>query len=194
MRRLIPALSSMIIVHQESKMANQEWVTNIGAVGGIVGAITGIGGLVLAVLAFRRTGQLKALDLRLELRRCERSLRSDANDIIQLLESARASHTRLGAAQGNFHSGAMQQWLAEWDTDLVSGKSLMEHVAVLGAPDEGISQAELETRLNTVQDLQLQLAKLSGKYRDVLSKDDASRIQLQADHRAAMQARIEGKL
>lgn len=175
-------------------MPSQDWLTYIGAIGGLVGVLSGIGGLVLAILAFRRTGQLKALDLRLELRACERLLHSDADDIVHLLESVKASHSALCAAQGSYHSGAMQHWLAEWAIDLASAKSLVEQVVALGTVGSAMSQAELEVRLNAVQDLQHQLAKLAGKYNSNLAKDDAGRVQLQADHRVAMQARIEGKL
>ena len=175
-------------------MLDQDWLTYIGAIGGLVGALSGIGGLVLAILAFRRTGQLKALDLRLDVRRCERSLNSDAGDIIQLLESAKASHTHLGAAQGNYQSGAMQHWLADWDTDLASAELLVKQTAALGTARRGLSQPEFEARLNTVQDLQHQLAKLSSKYHGMLAKDDIGRAQLRADQRVVTQARIEGKL
>ena len=175
-------------------MASQDWLTFISVIGGAVGALTGIGGLVLAILAFRRTGQLKSLDLRLELRSCERALRSDASDIVQLLENAKASHTRLGAAQHNYHSGAMQHWLTEWGTDLARAKSLSQQVAALGTAGKALSQAGLEARLNEVQNLQHELAKLSGKYSGLLAKDDVGRAQLHADQRVVMQARIEGKL
>lgn len=175
-------------------MLSQVWLAYIGAIGGLIGALTGIGGLVLAILAFRRTGQIKALDLRLELRSCERLLRSDANDIVHLMEGAKTSHTRLGAAQGTYHSGATQHWLAEWATDLASANSLVAQVTALGTTGNTASQRELETRLNAVQDLQHQLTKLVRKYQDELAKDDVGREQLQADRRVLMQARIEGKL
>lgn len=174
-------------------MTSQVWLEYAGAIGGLIGALTGIGGLVLSILAFRRTGQLKALDLRLELRRCERMLRSDASGICDLLEDAKASHTKLGAAHGSYHSGAMEHWLAEWDTDRSSASALVEQVVDLGEPGEAMSQGDLEARLNAVQDLQHQLANLAGKYKDSLAKDDEGRAQLRADHRVVMQARMEEK-
>lgn len=174
-------------------MLSHDWLTYIGAIGGAVGTLAGIGGFVLATLAFRRTGKLKALDLRLELRRCERSLRAEASGIVQLLETAKGSHTRLGAAQGNYRSGAMQHWLTEWATDLAVAESLVQQVADLGTVNNAMSQAELETSLNAVQNLQHELTKISGKYTGTLSKDDVGRAQLQADQRVVMQARINGK-
>jgi hypothetical protein len=88
----------------------------------------------------------------------------------------------------------MQHWLTEWATDLAVAESLVQQVAVLGTVNSAMSQAELETSLNAVQNLQHELAKLSGKYTDALSKDDVGRAQLQANQRVVMQARIEGKL
>ena len=175
-------------------MTGEVWLSYAGSIGGLIGALTGIGGVILGALAFRRTGQLKALDLRLELRRCERMLTSEDADIVELLESAKKSHTRLGAAQGGYRSGAMQHWLAEWDTDLANAKLLREQVIALGTASNSMSQGDLEIRLNAVQDLQHKLGKLAGKYNGSLIKDDEGRVQLRADQRAAMQARMEGKL
>ena len=175
-------------------MTGEVWLSFAGAIGGLIGALTGIGGVILGALAFRRTGQLKALDLRLELRRCERMLTSEVADIVELLERAKKSHTRLGAAQGSYRSGAMQHWLAEWDTDLANAKLLREQVIALGTASNSMSQGDLEMRLNAVHDLQHKLAKLAGKYNGSLIKDDESRVQLRADQRAAMPARMEGKL
>ena len=120
-------------------------------------------------------------------------LRSDASGICDLLEDAKASHTKLGAAHGSYHSGAMEHWLAEWDTDRSSASALVEQVVDLGEPGEAMSQGDLEARLNAVQDLQHQLANLAGKYKDSLAKDDEGRAQLRADHRVVMQARMEEK-
>ena len=178
---------------REAEMAGQVWLNYAGAIGGFIGSVTGIGGLVLGILAFRRTGQLKALDLRLELRRCERVLRSDADGIVKLLESAKASHSRLSAAQGCYHSGAMQHWLAEWEADLANAKALLEQVNALGETGKPLLQDHLEGRLNAVQDLQHWLDKLACKYTDSLTEDNEGRVQLRADQRAATQARMEGK-
>ena len=87
-------------------MSGQSWLAYTGAIAGIVGAITGVAGAILAALALHRTSQLKALDLRLELRRTESTLQSDIHDLIPLMESAKTSRTRLAAAQLCYHSGA----------------------------------------------------------------------------------------
>ena len=175
-------------------MSGQSWLAYTGAIAGIIGAVTGMAGAVLAALALRRTGQLKALDLRLELRRTESTLQSDIHDLVPLLESAKTSRTRLAAAQGCYHSGATTHWLSQWDIDLVDANSLVEGASVLDRDCSTFSQAELEARLITVHKLQRQVAKLSGKYKSSLAADDAGREQLHADQRIITQARLEGKL
>ena len=175
-------------------MSEQSWLAYTGAIAGIIGAVTGIAGAVLAFMAFRRTGQLKSLDLRLELRRSESTLHSDIHGLVPLLESAKASRTRLSAAQGAYHSGATKHWLAQWDTDLADANSLVEGASVLDIDCSAFSQAELEARLVTVHKLQRQVVQLAGKYQGSLAADDVGREQLRADQRVITQARLEGKI
>ncbi|WP_152984077.1 MULTISPECIES: hypothetical protein [Stenotrophomonas] len=174
-------------------MSEQSWLAYIGAIAGIIGAITGIAGAIVAVLAFHRTGELKALDLRLELRRMESTLRSDIQDLIPLLELAKKSRTRLAAAQGNFHSGATTHWLSQWNADLAEANQLAEGASSLDIDCSSFSQAELEARLVTVHKLQCQVVQLSGKYQSSLTADDSGREQLRADQRVITQARLDGK-
>ena len=174
-------------------MSGESWLAYTGAIAGIVGAVTGIAGAVLAAFALRRTGQLKALDLRLELRRAESSLQSAIYDLVPLLDSAKTSRTRLAAAQGCYQSGATTHWLSEWDIDLADANSLAEGASVLDIDCSRFSQAELEARLITVHKLQGQVAKLSGKYKSSLAVDESGREQLHADQRLITQTRLEKK-
>jgi hypothetical protein len=164
-------------------MSEQSWLAYTGAIAGIIGAVTGIAGAALAFLAFRRTGQLKALDLRLELRRTESTLQSDIHDLVPLLEIAKASRTRLAVAQGSCNSGATKHWISQWDTDLAGANYLVEGASVLDIDCSKFSQAKLEARLITVHKLQRQVAQLAGKYKSSLLADDAGREQLRADQR-----------
>jgi hypothetical protein len=164
-------------------MSEQSWLAYTGAIAGIIGAVTGIAGAALAFLAFRRTGQLKALDLRLELRRTESTLQSDIHDLVPLLEIAKASRTRLAVAQGSCNSGATKHWISQWDTDLAGANYLVEGASVLDIDCSKFSQAKLEARLITVHKLQCQVAQLAGKYKSSLLADDAGREQLRADQR-----------
>ncbi len=57
----------------------------IGAVTGIIGAIAGIAGFVLGYISYRRSQQIKALDLRLELRKQVSDLRAMVEELPDLL-------------------------------------------------------------------------------------------------------------
>ncbi len=174
-------------------MSEPSWLAYTGAVAGIIGAVTGITGAVLAYFAFRRTDQHKALDLRLELRKTESTLRSDIHDLIPLLERAKASRTRLASAQGNYDSGATKHWISQWETDLAEANSLVAESSVLDIDCSGFSQTNLEARLIIVHKLEHQVFQFTNKYRDSLAADDTGREQLQADQRVITQARLESK-
>lgn len=149
---------------KELKMTANDWSTYIGVIGGSIGTLTGVGGFVLSIFTFRRTAKLKALDLRLELRSCERQLRSDARELMNLLRSAQAQRLQDFAHRGMRQSSAQAQWLATWKDDHAHAESIVKQVAALDAAGSG-AQANLESKLNAARDLQHQLTTLSGKYR-----------------------------
>jgi hypothetical protein len=175
-------------------VSEQNWLIYTAAIAGVIGAVTGIAGAVLAFFAFRRTGQLKALDLRLELRRTEATLQLEILNLIPLLEQAKLSHTRLAAAQGSFHSGATKHWISQWDSDVLEANSLRDGASVLDADCTKFTQAQLEARLINVHKLQGQVSQLTDKYKKSLAADDVGRERLQANQRVITQARIDGKL
>ncbi|WP_097459914.1 hypothetical protein [Mangrovitalea sediminis] len=173
-------------------MPEPDWLAYTGAITGIIGAVAGVAGAITACIALRRTKELKALDLRLELRRMEGTLQSDIQDLIPLLERAKTSYTRLAAAQGKFGSGATEEWISQWEADIAEARELVAGSTVLDIDCTGFSQAALEARLVTVHKLQNQVGKFAQKYQDSLAVDCHGREQLRADQRALMQAR-EGK-
>ena len=175
-------------------MSEQNWLIYTGAITGVIGAVTGVAGAVLAFFAFRRTSQLKALDLRLELRRTEATLQLEIFNLVPLLEHAKLSHTRLAAAQGSFHSGATKHWISEWDSDILEANALTDGASVLDADCIKLTQPQLVARLINVHKLQGQVSQLSDKYKKSLAADDVARERLQANQRVIMQARIDGKL
>jgi hypothetical protein len=116
------------------------WVSYVGLVGGLIGTITGC-------LAYWRTGQLKALDLRLELRKADADLRHIVVSLPDLLARASGSRAAVAAAAGRNNSG----WLQAWMNDLTLDR---ERVGELGAAQPAsdadyrcASAAELESAL-----------------------------------------------
>ena len=71
---------------------------SINDVTGIIGAITGPAALVLAWISYRRSQQVKALDLRVELRKQASDVRAAVSELPDLLEQSRASRIAVLAA------------------------------------------------------------------------------------------------
>lgn len=144
-------------------MPSQDWLAYVNSIGGLVGAVAGIGGLVVSVMAFHRTGQFKAMGLRLELHRGEASVRTLAANIVQIMKGARASYLQACAARG-YGPGSNDHWLAEWSSDMKNAEALVQRVAAQAPAAGKMSRVGLEVRLNAVQDLQHQLSRLAAKY------------------------------
>src|SRR5215831_472950 len=96
----------------------------IGAVTGIVGTITGLAGFVLGWTNYRRSQQIKALDLRLELRKRVSDVRAAVEELPDLLERSRASRSAVLAAMGALRSSAFETWKAALESDLKTAQDL----------------------------------------------------------------------
>lgn len=149
-------------------MAVPDWVSYVSLAGGIVGTVSGC-------LAYRRTGQLKALDLRLELRKADSELRNLVHNLAPRMDYAKRSRERIAAATGGAHSGAMQIWLTEFEADL---SSLQEMDAELPQSDESYrseSTATIESKLVMRHKSMIEARSLSAKYESSVAQDDKSR-------------------
>jgi GTPase involved in cell partitioning and DNA repair len=174
-------------------MENQTWMIYTGAITGVIGAITGTVGAVLGVISFRRAKEFKILDLRLELKRAETSLRSEINDLPSLLEKAKKSYTRLAAAEQRLNSGATEHWLKIWDVDSNEVKTIVDASHALDSDISKYSHANLENRIIIIHNLHDKISKITQKYAYSLAQDDIGRQELRADQRAITQAKLQGK-
>ena len=174
-------------------MSDPAWLIYAGVVTGTVGAITGIAGVTMGYISYRRSGQMKALDLRLELRKAVNDLRSSVQSLLPLLERAKKSHTAVAAAIGHLGSGALQQWLSDWEVDISAAKLLEYEVPYLRANYENFAHSELERRLVDVHNVQSKATRLSEKYHAILAADDKEREQIRADVRTLTQTKLGGR-
>ncbi len=140
-------------------MADSHWAS-------YVGMATGIAGAVMGFLAYRRSTQIKALDLRLELRKADDDLIATFENLDKLLSYANKSRERVAAATGGLDSGAMVLWKQELVADT---KKLDE----LKAKHE-----DLESKLVDVHRMQGAADALLGKYKSALASDDERRKEL----------------
>jgi hypothetical protein len=104
-------LNSRSALRSLARLAFEGWepersiMVSFATVTGIVGAITGPAGSVLGWISYRRSQRVKALDLRLELRKQVSDLRAVVEALPDLLNQSRASRTAVNAAMGVLKSG-----------------------------------------------------------------------------------------
>ena len=171
-------------------MATPSWTDYVGATAGIVGMVTGIFGAITGYLGYRRSNQLKALDMRLTLRKDLSEARDSVTTVRELMTSAEGSRRATLAARGLYKSGQMVVWERTLATD-------REEVArfAAGIPSEGtdfsaLSEAQLETYLVAAHKTKSSLSSLIEKYRGELAEDSDSRRQIADQVTATTAARI----
>jgi hypothetical protein len=81
-------------------MADSTWLGYVGVVTGGIGAVTGISGAVMGYIGYRYSRSMKALDLRLQLRKDESDFRACVENLPALLDLAKQSRIRVLAATG----------------------------------------------------------------------------------------------
>ncbi|WP_155301010.1 hypothetical protein [Cupriavidus necator] len=156
-------------------MAVPDWISYVGLAGGIIGTATGC-------MAYWRTGQLKALDLRLELSRQDIEVRHLVLGLNDLLAQARRSREAVAAATGRVGSG----WLQGWMTQLQADEN--EVFGLLGAlPPENASyrtapHSDLESALSARHATRVKADSLRNKYVASLAEDDRLRSEIRAAH------------
>jgi hypothetical protein len=71
------------------------WLGYVGVITGGIGALTGICGAIMGYIGYRNSRSMKALDLRLQLRKDESDFRACVESLPALLELAKQSQCRL---------------------------------------------------------------------------------------------------
>lgn len=167
-------------------MADLKWTDYVAVGTSAIGAITGIVGAILGSIGYRKANSLKALDLRLELRKAVSDLGSLSDELPNLIDSANRSRKSIAAATGNFRSGMMEKWNKDIEADKIRLQQLSVQIPAVGDAFVSHSHTELESVLVEVHSLHTVLKQLQSKYRDAIQADDETRIQIRADQRARM--------
>jgi hypothetical protein len=164
----------------------------------ILGGVTGILGLVISIVNYRRVSHIKALDMRLDLRRKS----SDYLDLVKTLpahlEHANQSRIRVSAALGLSGSGIMVVWQREFDSDRAKADELMLTSAQFAGDFKTLSRDELEARLIELHSLDGRARRMKEKYAASIATDDRDRTfirdNVHANFRAELLApHVQGK-
>lgn len=162
-------------------MSDPNLESYVGMVTGIIGAVTGITGAIFGYIGYRKTNQIKSLDMRLELRKGISEFEMLLSRTEELLPYADKSRQRVAAALGSFQSGAMVKWRQDYESDLGLLKDLSSKKPKIPNPD-ALNQVSLEQEIINFHGLQLQLKELNEKYTAHLQSDEKDRDRLRSKH------------
>jgi len=151
------------------------WLSYVGAITGIVGAFTGIAGAVISYVNYRRISRIKALDLRLELRKLESDAGAALEQLPGLLEEATQSRIAIRNAQGTLMSGAMDAWKALMREDQDAIQYLRARIPVAEDPYRSFTHEQLEAKLVEMHALRRRADELMQRYRAGIAADDKDR-------------------
>lgn len=163
-------------------MADPVWIAYTGAITGVVGAITGIAGAIMGYISFYRTGTLKSLDLRLELKRAEADLHLVVNGLSEQIEHAKRSRQAVLAATGQLNSGFAQKWATQWELDFGAATEMITKLPKSDSNYSSMSHSELEERLVHIHTELARANKLKEKYEVELAADNKERDRIRGSH------------
>lgn len=157
---------------------------------GTIGAISGIIGSILGYKGYRRSQEMKALDLRLELRKADTDHRLTVEALVPLLRQARESRAEVLGALGTLRSGAFEAWVGQWQEDLKRAEAMLSGLPTTPSDYLGVNHRDLESRLVALH-LERRLADgLRDKYREYLAWDAKQVDEIRADRRSEVQAKL----
>lgn len=152
------------------------WMSYVALAAGAIGALAGSAGAVMGYIGYRRTRDLKKLDLRLLLRKAEGDARLSLAALKKLIDSARESRMVVAVASGPLGSGDLAKWSHEIEEDQREvtqiGRRLDGHG---GDSYSGLGSGELENRIVELHTLQARIDQLKHKYGAHLEADDEVR-------------------
>jgi hypothetical protein len=165
-------------------MSAPNWIVYVGIATGIIGAITGISGAIMGYVSYRRSNNLKSLDLRIELRKSVNVAQSSLQQLAKLIECANRSRQAVASAMGRYQSGMMENWKQEVEADNNAVKTLLQNAPAPDTSYDDLTPKELESTLVEVHRLQVQIDELSKKYDAAVRADDEDRKHIREDARA----------
>lgn len=167
-------------------MTEAELLSYAGAVTGGIGAVTGIAGAVMGYISYRRTNEMKTLDLRLELMKMLVQLFHQVDSVGELIDRAERSRNAVAAAIGMRKSGAMERWLRQLNADRESLSTLNAAFDELNVDHSSATATDLETKIVEAHALKTTLDAIHQKYSAALADDDAQRAHIRESSRSRL--------
>jgi hypothetical protein len=158
-----------------------------------VGAISGGVATIISLVSAVRVSRMKALDLRVEMRKLEEDTARIVDGLPGALDATLASHSAVTIATHGVGSGNFIAWRNGLDTDRAQAQTLIaEFQGSRRADYHDHSNRELEDQLITMHALNGKLASLRDKYAASIAADDRMREEIRATSNALAIARTGG--
>ena len=145
-------------------MSGPNWMSYVGMITGLIGTATGIAGALVGYASYKKTKQIKSLDLRLELKREVVNARSSYSELCQLMEKADGQRKRTASLTGNFQSS----WIDKWKKKLEDDKNRIKELEKTLPDDKQeyghLSAKELESALVKIHEINAAFQSTSKSY------------------------------
>lgn len=156
-------------------MAEPHWTAFVGMATGIIGAITGISGAIMGYVSYKKSQKLKALDLRLELKKNEILSSLLIDSVVDVLEQAESSYNAVSASRGRLNSGATEQWMETLSIDTTHVIELKNTLSQNKQNYDAHTPQELENEIVRIFKTSKQLESLKNKYQLSIEIDNGHR-------------------
>jgi hypothetical protein len=147
----------------------------VGAITGVIGALTGIAGSIMGYLSYRKSNEVKALELRLELTKLGQDTFFKADSLGELMLRAKRSREAVSAAMGTRKSGAMTHWHSQYAADEQSLDGINESIDELNIDYSSADLKAMETALGEVHSLRSIVIAIADRYTASVEEDDRNR-------------------
>jgi hypothetical protein len=150
-----------------------DWLIYFGAITGTIGAITGITGAIVAGRAHRFTKQVKAQDLRMQLRTALVEYRLIVEALPPLIEYVSQSRQRVMSAKGG--GGNLHLWLEQQTKDLAAARTLEMGLPNSATTYYDLDPQALEDKIVALHRQRIEADRLKSKYEAELAADEKAR-------------------
>jgi Tfp pilus assembly protein PilO len=135
-----------------------------------VGMATGVFGAIMGSLSYRKSNQIKSLDLRIELKRALTETNSGFKELDKIMNKANDLKQEFAILQNALSSGMMNKWKKELQTNKERVAQLSRRLPKEGTSFDGLNQKSLEDKIIEVHEIQTGVRSISKEYKEVIDK------------------------
>jgi hypothetical protein len=156
-------------------MSETEVLSYVGAITGVIGALTGIAGSIMGYISYRKSNEVKALELRLELTKLGQDTFFKADGLGDLMARAKRSREAVSAAKGTRSSGAMEHWHRQYAADQGSLGGINESIDEFNIDYSSADLNAMEIALGEIHGLRSIVIAIADRYTASIEEDDRNR-------------------